>query len=281
MDKEMQDDKTVEYMLGFNTRKLKSCTTVNDLNALREEVKKNRDKWIGDNNKKLERVIDAKEKAKIEIENKRTEKRLNEGIKKILVQIQARYEELKQQKKSNDNKVNYDFRDKYDENLLSVRFPASVVKTENTAENKFYREDGTEVSITRTGEIRYTNFSSVKKDYISEYNIVRNIKGQRKEDTIYSDIIISNMGIDRTTNKPINPEYYNFVMNEMLSEDSIIECVKYNHGYVGDIDKSVNKEREEVYQRRVDSERLSAVMKAYGEHDKNHKKEIEEHEEER
>ena len=42
------------------------------------------------------------------------------------------------------------------------------------------------------------------------------------------------MGIDKNKRKLKNEAYYQFIANEMLSEESIEQCLKYNHGYLGE-----------------------------------------------
>lgn len=122
------------------------------------------------------------------------------------------------------------------------------------------RENGQEILIQQVGRIGYEDSFGVK-DEIGEYEITRIIKGEEKTDKVYiTGLNILDLGIDEKTGVFQNEEYYKFIANEMLSEEAIMQCSKYNNGYLGEPLKDNNGN----YFRYLDGrEELSAVMKLY------------------
>ena len=128
------------------------------------------------------------------------------------------------------------------------------------------RENGQEILIQQVGRIGYEDSFGVK-DEIGEYEITRIIKGEEKTDKVYiPGLNILELGVDEKTGVFQNEAYYKFIANEMLSEEAIRECSKYNNGYLGEPLKDNNGN----YFRYLDGrEELSAVMKFYEERNKN------------
>ena len=127
------------------------------------------------------------------------------------------------------------------------------------------RENGQEILIQQVGRIGYEDSFGVK-DEIGEYEITRIIKGEEKTDKVYiPGLNILELGVDEKTGVFQNEAYYKFIANEMLSEEAIRECSKYNNGYLGEPLKDKNGN----YFRYLDGrEELSAVMKFYEERNK-------------
>ena len=127
------------------------------------------------------------------------------------------------------------------------------------------RENGQEILIQKVGRIGYEDSFGVK-DEIGEYEITRIIKGEETTDKVYiPGLNILELGVDEKTGVFQNEAYYKFIANEMLSEEAIRECSKYNNGYLGEPLKDNNGN----YFRYLDGrEELSAVMKFYEERDK-------------
>lgn len=127
------------------------------------------------------------------------------------------------------------------------------------------RENGQEILIQKVGRIGYEDSFGVK-DEIGEYEITRIIKGEETTDKVYiPGLNILELGVDEKTGVFQNEAYYKFIANEMLSEEAIRECSKYNNGYLGEALKDNNGN----YFRYLDGrEELSAVMKFYEERDK-------------
>ena len=124
------------------------------------------------------------------------------------------------------------------------------------------REDGQELLIQQVGRIGYEDSFGVN-DEIGEYEITRIIKDDEKTDKVYiPGLNILDLSVDEKTGKFQNEEYYKFIANEMLSEEAIKQCSKYNNGYLGEPLKDNNGN----YCRYLDGrEELSAVMKFYEE----------------
>ncbi len=127
------------------------------------------------------------------------------------------------------------------------------------------RDDGQEILIQKVGRIGYKDSLGVT-DEIGEYEITRIISDDKKTDKVYiPGLNISELFVDEKTGAFQNQAYYKFIANEMLSEEAIRECSKYNNGYLGEPLKDNNGN----YFRYLDGrEELSAVMKFYEERDK-------------
>lgn len=175
-------------------------------------------------------------------------------------------ERRRKQNRENLLKQKYDKRELYDEGILDSSVGPIYTRFKEPVKHVFYRKDGTPVTISNTGEIKYRNFTGVFNSSINEYKVFRKKFGKEVSDIIYTNLSIFDMSIDKRTKQPIvNSKYYEYVLNELLSEESIEGCTKYNHGYVG----TVEKDKDGTYYTTFNNkEELSAVMKIYGEKDK-------------
>ena len=118
------------------------------------------------------------------------------------------------------------------------------------------RKDGTQISLERIGFLAYRMKHGITGK-IEQYRIMRTILGQQKCDERYVNINRAALSINPTTGEIKNKKYYEFVANELLSEDSI-EGAKYNQGYLGEVLKEKN---DNYYQSLKNSDELSAVTK--------------------
>ena len=128
-----------------------------------------------------------------------------------------------------------------------------VAKTENRNPQVVDLNDSRKIKISKTGEIIFKN-SVLLCNSVNEYLISRIINGKEKKDKIYTNLSLPSLTED-------NLDYYNCVVNEMLSEDVIEVVTKYNGGYIGMIekdeasggykatirDKSLNTEEQEIF----------------------------------
>ena len=128
-----------------------------------------------------------------------------------------------------------------------------VAKTENRNPQVVDLNDSRKIKISKTGEIIFKN-SVLLCNSVNEYLISRIINGKEKKDKIYTNLSLPSLTED-------NLDYYNCVVNEMLSEDVIEVVTKYNGGYIGMIekdeasggykatirDKSLNIEEQEIF----------------------------------
>ena len=96
-----------------------------------------------------------------------------------------------------------------------------------------------------------------------EHAIIRKLKESPKVDKIYANLNFQQLSIDEDTGNPIDLDYYNCVVNELLSE-GIIKGSKYNKGYVGGVEKNENGQYQIILKNKeLDSnekENLAAVM---------------------
>lgn len=128
-----------------------------------------------------------------------------------------------------------------------------VAKTENRNPQVVDLNDSRKIKISKTGEIIFKN-SVLLCNSVNEYLISRIINGKEKKEKIYTNLSLPSLTED-------NLDYYNCVVNEMLSEDVIEAVTKYNGGYIGMIekdeasggykatirDKSLNTEEQEIF----------------------------------
>ena len=96
-----------------------------------------------------------------------------------------------------------------------------------------------DILVTKIGEISFITSPNNIRSYISEYEVSRIVNGEEKIDNIYAAIDLTKLSIDEETGKPFNPDYYNCVVNELLSE-VVIRGSKYNEGYVGGVEEDEN-----------------------------------------
>lgn len=131
----------------------------------------------------------------------------------------------------------------------------AIKKIENKASSIYFLMDkqGREIILKRTAEIIYRNSTQVYEGYVDEYELKRNINGVEKIDKVYTNILLRELSFNKETGKPENPEYYDCVVNELLSED-IIEGAKYNGGYIGNIERT----KDEKYTITLDRKELNA-----------------------
>ncbi len=211
---------------------------------------------------KIELEIRDIEEAYEQIKDRESREKYNTKIDKIK---EKRMREMQDEKLKRE----YDCSMRYDESVLYDKEPPRLKRySKNVIFHELQDENDDIIRIAETGRIDYTNFSSVLKSNVSEYIVKRIINGEEKQDYIYGNLSIFDLSIDKYTGKPINPEYYDLVVNKVLSKESIEACAKYNHGYIGKIE-----ETKQGYERTFnDEEQISAVMKVYGESDAKHKK---------
>lgn len=125
---------------------------------------------------------------------------------------------------------------------------------ENKDKHMYYNQDNEPIQLTHTGVIVYKDFQGTSK--IDEYEIERIINEEKYKDKIYINLSIFDLSIDKVTRQPIvNSEYYNYVINGVLSEANLLISEKYNNGYMGKIIKEKNRK----YQNILDTKEATIV----------------------
>ena len=118
------------------------------------------------------------------------------------------------------------------------------------------REDGTEVIVERIGMLGYKT-SDIGTGMLDAYRITRTVDGEKKWDVRYTNLNMIDLSRNPKTGELQDKDYYDFVANVFLSEDSI-EGTGYNAGYLGQALK--DKDGNYFHDLR-DIDELSAVMK--------------------
>ena len=118
------------------------------------------------------------------------------------------------------------------------------------------REDGTEVTVERIGMLGY-KASDIGTGMLDAYRITRTVDGEKKWDVRYTNLNMIDLSRNPKTGELQDKDYYDFVANVFLSEDSI-EGTGYNAGYLGQALK--DKDGNYFHDLR-DIDELSAVMK--------------------
>ena len=184
------------------------------------------------------------------------EKQKNELRKK---QIRDAYELIKNSSKRREYNKKLDMqKEKRKENLLRSKYQAKTYekfrgqirykKCENMIRHKYYKQDNSSILLTQTGVIAYRDLQGINK--LDEYEFERIIDGEKCIDKIYINLSIFDLSIDKNVRRPIvNPEYYNYIVNELLSEENILKAKKYNYNYMG----KVIKDKDGNYQTVLDS----------------------------
>ena len=128
------------------------------------------------------------------------------------------------------------------------------------------KENGQKIFLQQVGKIKYGDSFGLQGE-VGEYEITRVVGSRVKTDKVYiTGLDMSELSIDENTGKLKDEAYYQFIANEMLSEGSTEQCLKYNNGYLGEI---IYDENNGKYFRFLDGrEDLSAVMKYYEEKNK-------------
>ena len=119
------------------------------------------------------------------------------------------------------------------------------------------------VRLTKKGEIMFKSSPDGIESYISEYQIKRTINGKEKLDKIYANLNLQQLEIDKQTKKPIDIEYYDCVVNDLLSE-GVLRGAKYNKGYIGGVEKNENGQYQIILKNKEldfnEQKNLAAVM---------------------
>ena len=198
-------------------------------------------------------------------------KRLEEAYEKIRTEerrkkYNAELDELKakrlEEKRQARLKVLYDYSDEYSrESILKIGR-----KDIDGNEWILQRRNGEKIKIQQTGRIGFVYEIPVFSDYVEEYQVTRYVNGKEQTDTIYGDITLIELSVNSETRKLYNPNYYQCVVNNLLSDDSIDMALKFNKGYIG----SVIQNKDGSYQTtfghgapilKSDKRALSATMK--------------------
>ncbi len=123
--------------------------------------------------------------------------------------------------------------------------------------------DERSIRIKQTGTVYYRNVTSAYNSYINEYEITRDVDGEEKTDTVYTELSLLRLGTTRKNNELVDPNYYDCVVNKLLSEEAIEGAKKFNGGYIGlieeengQLDTTIDKDEIST----EDLENLAAVM---------------------
>lgn len=168
---------------------------------------------------------------------------------------------------------NKEFEEKYSkvsqfrpELIFSNDFSKYSVYSEESEDNKELSFKNNN-SIKKVGKLVFKNSTGVVNSYINQYEVKRSSENGETIDYIYTDLDFDKLDIDKNTGLPINTEYYECVVNELLS-DEMIKASKLNSGYIGLVegfqdDKGKTKYRTTLQDKKLhptEQEYLAAVM---------------------
>ena len=85
--------------------------------------------------------------------------------------------------------------------------------------------------------VEYDNFNELVGTAVAIYLLCTN--NTDKVDKIYTILDVPKLGFNKKTGKLVNSQYYDCVVNKLLSEETI-EGSKYNGGYIGLVEKKQN-----------------------------------------
>lgn len=196
-----------------------------------------------------------------------------EKRKKYNEQLDKEEQEEIRKIKEQEIKNKYSHASEYDSNLIDTEKDKKgkslrrkmVAKRDIQSSETFSFQDKTNrgLKIRKTAEIIFRNCTGTYNSYINEYEIIRLLNGEEKKDIVYTNLSIIDLSIDKETGKPLNPDYYDCVVNRLLSED-VIAGSKYNDGYIGMVEKNkkdkYNITLEEKKLNPTEQEMLTAVM---------------------
>ena len=157
--------------------------------------------------------------------------RPEEEMKKISDDVEKKYRMKK-----------YDKHDQYNPDLLEtindgkLRGEKAVIRKPNDKPTEIALNDERDIRIKQTATIYYRNATGTYNSYIYEYEITRKVGNEEKTDKVYSEISLLRLGFNTKKNRLIDPNYYDCVVNKLLSEDAI-EGSKVNGEYIGLIEQ--------------------------------------------
>lgn len=202
---------------------------------------------------KINKIIKGIEEAYSKIKDSKSRERYNRELEKIA------HDKIMEDLLSDIAKY-YDARAFYNKELISKKTPPICVPIVNE-KMVFYRKDGQKINLIKTGRLLYCDNKEIAKMKLSRYKIKRNIDGKEIENTVYCDLENLETNIANEENFSEKDEnYIDYVVNHLLSEESIIACDFFNHGYLGEVRKAQNGKYYTSFEN-VDD--LSAVFKLY------------------
>lgn len=192
-----------------------------------QRIRKRRDKLKKGYEEELKTTTDFRKKAKIELHIKEIDEAYD------MVNTAVKREEY-------NRKLKYSHVSEYRPDLINTKKGTNDKMLEKEEEpSKEYScpdEENGQLTIKRTARINFQNWTGTGELYIDEYEIRRIIKGEERVDIVYTHLSLPSLKIQKETGKPINDDYYNCVVNELLTEE-MIKGSKYNSGYIGQIEQ--------------------------------------------
>lgn len=161
--------------------------------------------------------------------------------------------------------------DQFDPELIQTVFDSEkgavkavkYIKAKEPATLYLLDQKNRRMILKKTGELVFRNTPDGVESYISEYEIKRIINGKERTDKVYANLNLPQLGFDEKTGELVDPEYYNCVVNELLSE-GVIRGAKYNKGYIGGVEKNKNGRYQIILSNKEldpdEKENLAAVM---------------------
>lgn len=203
-----------------------------------QRIRKRRDKLKKRYEEELKTTTDFKKKAKIELKLQQIEEAYN------MINTAAKREEYAKQQideaLTEETRQKYSHVSEYKPDLINTKKGTKdkMLKKEEKPSKEYScpDEENRQLTIKRTARINFQNWTGMGGLFIDEYEIRRIIDGEERVDIVYTHLSLPSLKIQEETGKPINDDYYNCVVNELLSEE-MIKGSKYNSGYIGQIEQ--------------------------------------------
>lgn len=235
--------KTAYDYLNISRKKLETLS----IEEIDEEIKKRWMDLIEHYNQMKKDTINANDIRKIEKQKGIIEEAYN------LIKSSAKrkqYEEVLQKRQQKHDKQvrslnirkKYNHIEEYDPSLIDNKRTAkaitledkAVIRKEEPDTEEFYLfGEKTDLKIRKTGKVMYRSYSTGINS-IDEYEITRMVNGEIRRDIVYTNLEKIKLSINTRTGEIEDPYYYDCVVNELFSEESI-EGAKCNAGYIGQV----------------------------------------------
>lgn len=186
----------------------------------------------------LESSENFRKRARVELEIKRINEAyelIKNEVKRAEYNLKTKNDEEKNEVRQSEIEKEYSHTQETNLGLIANKERQVLKKTIQGMEHFYMDRENRKLRVKQTAEIQYINWQGINSS-INEYQIKRKINGAERTDVVYTNLLISKLSKNPDTQKIHDFDYYECVVNELLSENTI-EGSKYNYGYIGEVEK--------------------------------------------